>query len=286
MKKYIFLILRISGIPFLFRELIQKKRISILMFHDITVENAEKIFNYLKKKYNIIDLNDYLNARSDASFFKVIPERALIITFDDGHIRNYQLLPVLKKLQVPITIFLCSSIINTKRHYWFKYQMGLIHKNKLKKINNRERLIELSKLGFEQEKDFLEPQALQKEQIEEMKPYVNMQSHTMFHPILTMLSDEEAKMEIFGSKNNLEKDFGLNINAIAYPNGDYSERDIEFVKLAGYKCGVTVDFGYNTLKTDLFRLKRISVNDSNDLNEVIVKSSGAWGFFRYLYGIL
>ncbi len=51
-------------------------------------------------------------------------------------------------------------------------------------------------------------------------------------------------------------------------------------KDAGYKCGITVDFGYNTINTDVFRLKRISVNDTEDINELIVKTSGVWAFIK------
>jgi hypothetical protein len=72
----------------------------------------------------------------------------------------------------------------------------------------------------------------------------------------------------------------LKINAIAYPNGDYSDRDITLAKEAGYSCGVTVDFGYNTLDTDLFSLKRLSVNDTSNLDELAVKASGVWQFFK------
>ncbi len=75
------------------------------------------------------------------------------------------------------------------------------------------------------------------------------------------------------------------INTISYPNGDYSKRDIELAKKAGYECGITVDFGFNNNKPDLFRLKRISVNDTSDINELIVKSTGVWGFFKTFNGL-
>ena len=78
--------------------------------------------------------------------------------------------------------------------------------------------------------------------------------------------------------------YGLNINSISYPNGDYSRRDILLSKEAGYRCGITIDFGYNTIKTDIFTLKRFSVNDTEDMNELIVKSSGLWSFFRAMTG--
>lgn len=113
-----------------------------------------------------------------------------------------------------------------------------------------------------------------------MKHYVNFQSHTLFHPILPKCNNDEARVEICNSKEILEREYMLEINAISYPNGDYSERDILLAKEAGYKCGITVDFGFNSIKTDVFRLKRLSVNDTSNLDELIVKASGVWSFLK------
>ena len=113
-----------------------------------------------------------------------------------------------------------------------------------------------------------------------MKQHINMQSHTLFHPILPKCDSNEAKKEIFKSKEILENEYDLNINAISYPNGDYSDRDINFSKDAGYKCGITVDYGFNTKHTDLYRLKRLSVNDTDNIDELIVKASGFWAFLK------
>ena len=283
MKRLVYKILRYSGLPFIFREFIQKNKISILLFHDISKETAEKTFSYLIKKYNIIDLDDFINAslRNDKSN---IPKKALIITFDDGHIGNYNMLPVIEKYNIPVTIFLCSSIINTNRHFWWKFKKTDFLFSKLKQLSNSERLAMLQNYGFNNEKEFENPQALSKEQVLEMSNCINMQAHTLFHPFLPKCTDKEAQIEIVKSKEILEKEYGFNINAMAYPNGDYSNRDIKIAKKAGYTCGITVDFGFNTLKTDLFRLKRLSVNDTTDMNELIIKSSGVWSFFKTLNG--
>ena len=117
-----------------------------------------------------------------------------------------------------------------------------------------------------------------------MSSFVNFQSHTLFHPILPNCTDEEAKREIINSKLILESDYKLRINAIAYPNGDYSERDILLCKEAGYECGITVDHGFNTIDTDLFRLKRFSINDTNNIDELIVRASGVYSFFKTFNG--
>lgn len=279
MKKLIFIILRYSGLPYFFREVLHKRKVTILMFHDIEIENAEKVFPYLVKKYNIVDLNDYIKTSSKENGF-YLPKKSLIITFDDGHVGNYKLLPIIKKYDIPVTIFLCSSIVNTNRNFWFLFEKDSSEVERMKDLPNEERLEILAKKGFKQDKDYEKPQALQKAHIDEMKPYVNFQSHTMFHPILTMCNDEDSRQEIFGSKKYLESQFGLNINTIAFPNGNYTEREIQYVKEAGYKCAITVDFGVNSINSDLYRLKRLSSNDTNDLNELIVKSSGVWSKIR------
>lgn len=282
MRNVLFKFLRYTGLPYLFREIIQRNRVTILLFHDISPEDADNIFGYLSRKYNIISLKNFIKAldRKDPS---LIPQKALIITFDDGHKGNYRLLPIIKKYGVPITIFLCSGIIGTNRHFWFKHTPSGHSVEKLKKIPNKERLYLLKEEGFEQTKEFPSRQALSIEEIEKMKGRVDFQSHTMFHPCLPRCTHLEAKKEIFDSKYKLEHELQLNIFAISYPNGDYSDRDIRLCKDAGYKCGVTVDDGFNTIMTDPFKLKRLSLNDTNDLNELIVKSSGLWMFLKKVF---
>jgi len=248
------------------------------MFHDMNVVNATPAFDFLKKHYHIIGLQEYLKAHQ---FGKILPPKSLIITFDDGHIDNYKLLPIIQRMQIPITIFLCSDIVNTHRHFWFKHCKELLpDREKIKKMSNSQRLETLKQYGFNQTQEYDDVQALTSDQIEKMRPWVDFQSHTCFHPILPRCDDETAQKEIGLSKQHLEDNFSLKINAISYPNGDYSTRDIDLAKKAGYKCGITVDYGFNDLNTDIFRLKRISVNDGQTLDELIVKSSGCYAFIK------
>ena len=279
MKKLRFKFLRYLGFAKLFKLLFQRDKVTIILFHDIDVDTAEQSFAYLSKHYNIIDLDTYIEAhyRKDSS---KIPKNAMIITFDDGHIGNYEILPVIKKYNIPVTIFLTAGIINTNKHFWFSTKVTDISELELKAKSNKERLEFLKDKDFWQEKIFETPEALSKKQIEEMSQYVNMQSHTLYHPILPKCSDSDAKKEIVESKKILEEEFNLNINTLAYPNGDYSDRDIQIAKDAGYRCAITVDYGFNTLDSDIFKLKRVSVNDTKDMNELIVKASGLWAFIK------
>ena len=175
---------------------------------------------------------------------------------------------------MPVTIFLCTSIINTKRHFWFHKKHPKISKDELKRIPNFKRLEFLEEIGFKQDKEYDCPEAINYSQINEMKDIVDFQPHTMFHPILTMCNDDEAKAEIFNSKRTLEQDYEINIYSFSYPNGNYSDREIEFCKQVGFSCAITTDYGYNDQNTDLFKLKRFPVDTTNDINELLVKASG------------
>jgi len=273
-RAFLFKILRFSGLPLLFRELVQRRRVTILLFHDLSRETAARTFDYLAAKYHLLDLQTFV--RQCRSGDNHLPAKSLIVTFDDGHIGNYDLLPLLKEKGIPITVFLCAGIVDTKRHFWFRHKSPVHRSWALRKLPNAQRLRIQQGLGFTPETEYEAPHALTRRQVEEMRPWVDFQSHTLFHPCLPRCTAAEARAEISGSRDLLRGRYGLTVNALAYPHGDYSDRDIELCRQAGYECGLTVDGGFNTVRTDLFRLKRLPVNDTSDLNELIVKASGLW----------
>jgi hypothetical protein len=178
-----------------------------------------------------------------------------------------------------VTIFLCSRIIGTRRHYWFQSAAAAGRVEELKTVPDEERLSALRARGFEEDREYPERQALSLEEIEEMRDVVDFQSHTRLHPLLDQCSDERSREELVGSKTDLEA-LGLPIRVISYPNGNYTRREIEYAREAGYRCGVTVDFGFNAADEDLFRLKRICLPDDACVSEVLVKASGLWGRLR------
>ena len=106
LKKILFTIIYFTFIHVIVREVFQRKRITIVYFHHLPKNYAKKILSYYKKYFNIIALKDYvdtLNGNAPENF--KIPNKALIITIDDGLKQNYELLPILKELKIPLTIF-------------------------------------------------------------------------------------------------------------------------------------------------------------------------------------
>lgn len=109
------------------------------------------------------------------------------------------------------------------------------------------------------------------EQIKEMldSGLVTIESHTMSHKELTTLSTEEKRRQIIKSKENLEKDFGIEVTTLCYPVGDYNNEVINIAKEAGYKYGIAMTGGtyYSYIHDNLYAIPRIYANRSMTLNE-------------------
>lgn len=283
MRKLAFLALRLTLLPFVLREVLQRKKVTIIVYHAPSAQVFDTHLGFLKRIYNIVPLSVYVEARQKGDFSK-LPPKALIITLDDGHHSNYTLKDVLEKHAIPVTIFLCSGLIGTRRRFWFLHEETTAIVQQLKTMPDDERLAILRETSFEETKEFDERQALSVSELRELKSKVDFQSHTVFHPILTSCSSERTEAEIAKSRMDLQKMLGNEVYALAYPNGTYSEREIRLAEKAGYKCALTLDRGFNTARTPLFRLRRICVPDNANRHELLVKASGLWGGIRAVLG--
>ena len=151
---------------------------------------------------------------------------------------NRALLPAIVKHRIPVTIFLCAGVVGTSRHFWFSHEAPVRHDSKWKKLSYAKRLASLRRDGFVFETEYGDRQALSKAEIEEMRPFVDFESHSMFHENLLTCGEDDLRRAIFGSKEKLEKDFGLAVSAFAYPTGERERRHVEMIKQAGYRCAV------------------------------------------------
>lgn len=276
--------LRLSGLPWILRHTQQKNKATILLFHQPEPSFFDKAITILKKRYNIIPFSFFLESLKNKTI--KLPERSIIITFDDGRSENFHLLPVLEKHKITATIFLISGIADTMQHPWFYAVKDRQLKESMKKMSDSARLAALKRYGFEEDQIFENRIMLNKEEIQSMQKsgLVEFGAHTLSHPILPKCSDSKAAKEIQLSKITTEILTHHPCSVLSFPNGEYSERDIRICKKAGYEAAITLDTGYNTRNTDPFRLKRISVPDSGTISELLVKASGAWAFFKVLAG--
>lgn len=74
MRRTIFLALRLTLLPFLIRELVQRRRITIITYHDPTPEILAAHPTVLKRVYNIVSLATYAEAMRKAAISQLSPE--------------------------------------------------------------------------------------------------------------------------------------------------------------------------------------------------------------------
>ncbi|BBO68077.1 hypothetical protein DSCA_20070 [Desulfosarcina alkanivorans] len=80
---------------------------------------------FLKKKFRIVDIS-----RLDQSeYFQANNKDCIALTFDDGYRDVYsQAFPILKKYNVPATVFLATGYINTLRLLWYDRLSWILYK--------------------------------------------------------------------------------------------------------------------------------------------------------------
>ena len=266
LKSVIASVVCLSGAPVFIREWLCRNQIAILMYHDPKPMAFAKHIAYLSRRYTFIPLDTLVSAiqRKD---FSQIPPKSVVITIDDGHAGNFELLPVFKQYQIRPTLYVCTQIVNTYRHFWFKIDgQSKAEKERLKRLSNAERLAHLKKTAdFEPEKTFPERQTLNMAEMKEMGESVDFQPHTQFHPILPHCTEAECTQEIIESKTDLESLLGIECLHFSYPNGNYTEREIQIVKAGGFRSARTTEIGWNTLDTPPYQLKVIPITDDAGL---------------------
>lgn len=103
-------------------------------------------------------------------------------------------------------------------------------------------------------------------------------SHTLSHPMLTELSDEELRQELFDSRARIRERLGR-CDSIAYPFGVWSRRVAKAAADAGYSYGFTLP-DWSQMSADRLTIPRIMVDHRDDEQRFRRKLSAA---YRGLY---
>lgn len=149
----------------------------------------------------------------------VLPERPVMITFDDGYVDNYtNALPILKKYGMHATVFVVPGFTGVQPNYltW-------------------EQLKDMEKNGF------------------------SIQSHTLNHRALEELPDDEIRAELLNSKLLIEKNLGHPVDFLAYPTGTYNLHIAGIAKEVGYKAAYTIRYGNVDKGSNIYALERVPI---------------------------
>jgi peptidoglycan/xylan/chitin deacetylase (PgdA/CDA1 family) len=170
------------------------------------------------------------------------------LSFDDGY-RDVaeHALPVLEELGFTATVFVATAVTDGRARFeWYDRQPPLLGWDEIRRLDAG------GTLRFE--------------------------AHTVTHPNLLGLADDEAEREIAGSREELQERLGRPVEAFCYPAGLFGERERVLVERAGFRVAVSCEPGPNLPSTDRLALRRIQVDRRDTLLDFRAKIGG--GFDR------
>ena len=214
----------------------------------VTEANFERQLSFLKEGgYESLTFEDL---QSILHGTRAIPDRPVILTFDDGYEDNYEYaFPLLEKYAFKAVIFLIGNP-SLKSNAW--------------------------------DTGDGEPMAmlLTNAQIREMRQYgIEFGSHSLNHVNMSAIPQAQVDVELRRSKQILEKRIGAPVHSFAYPYGKLNETVKRSVREAGYFFGVASDSGPRNFWNDRYEVRRIQVFPGTSLFSFWKKTSG-W-YHRY-----
>ena len=285
---------------------------------EVTPERLEEIILFFKQKnYDFIkmeEVRDYLTKKRKNKF--------VVFTFDDGYIDNYTVAyPIFKKHNIPFTIYITTDMPDEKMVLWHymleemmlknekvKLDLGkgsqtfdISNQEKKEKIYNElrrylidlhkgERMSKINQWFLEQEGDLLnkvKKLSMTWNQIKKLSndSLVEIGAHTISHPSLSVLSEDELFQEVSGSKLLLEERIGRKVYHFAYPFGSKNEiqdREVDLLRKSEFKSSVTTREGnvFPAHINYLHALPRIYIGPSTSLKYIQAFTSGRAPFLR------
>lgn len=182
--------------------------------------------------YHTISLTDlYLHL----TVGKPLPEKPIILTFDDGYRDAYTVVfPLLQKYGFTATFFVLATPAHYESPTYLTWTM----------------MKEMADAGME------------------------IQGHGRDHVDLRNRSYEFLVYQILGIKEAIEYHTGKPVRFFCYPSGLYDDDVIAVLRSAGYWGAVTTQYGRLHTRENLFTLQRIRIRGSDSLETFLAKVEG------------
>jgi len=176
------------------------------------------------------------------SYGAPLPPRPVVLTFDDSYEDNLTTaLPIMQEYGMKGTVFVISDWIG-RMNEWESGQPRC-------RLLSWEQLAEWRLAGME------------------------IASHTMTHPHLDRLTDEEITRELAGSKRAIEEHLGIPVHFLCYPYGDLSPRIKRLTRDCGYLGGVAIFQNAPLWRDDPYALRRVVMSARQTLPQFALKVS-------------
>ena len=239
-----------------------------LTFHGVLADEAEAARDELKpfQIVTVAHIRQCVEHFQAHGYRFVAPEdvirgldaagRFAMLTFDDGYANNERILPVLKELDVPATVFVTTSYVESGNAYWWdvvyreRRRRGVpsemvwreINELKARRHDDIEAYLrrELCAEALRPMSDLHRPMTRAELEAFAAKGHVRLGSHTADHAILTNYDRADVVAQIETAQAYIRDLMGTAPIAIAYHNGDHSPEVVPAARDAGLKVGFTV----------------------------------------------
>lgn len=222
---------------------LRQARVPILMYHylsdpppgadryrrDLSVSPAqfEQHLAYLRAQgYQAITLYDLLYHLAQGA---PLPERPVILTFDDGYRDNYEnAFPLLQQYGFSATFFVLIEVTNQgEADYLTWEQMRAMHAGGM-----------------------------------------DIECHARVHEYLPENDDDRLIWQVLGCREAIESELGERPRFVAYPSGHFDDRVIAFFASDNYWGGVTTQQGSLHSSDALFEIKRLRVRNTTTVEDL------------------
>lgn len=303
--------------PVLLRRALAKRPVTILCYHTLSADEGGpdawtslRLSDFhaqvalLKRHYRITDLDEAL-APGDT-------DRPLaVLTFDDGDVGLHRhLLPLLKEEELPVTIYVASGQIETRKRYWFDRVMnacrgpgrleidltdaGLgtwvlegegesrwrvqsdLHRA-LKRVDpdKRETLADrIAALAEDSPGETLGPMTVDELKDLAALPHVTIGGHSHCHNLLDQIPLEAARESVAHNRALLEDWTGREIRHFAYPNGNHNADLRALMKEMGFTSATVLDNALAWTRDDPYALSRLGVGRYDSLDSLRLRLAG------------
>jgi peptidoglycan/xylan/chitin deacetylase (PgdA/CDA1 family) len=207
----------------------------------VSPERLEKQLEVLLGRgYRPAGLEDLLSVR----------RRLLHVTFDDAFASIGRALPVLERLGIPITVFVCTDFADGGRP------------------------LDIPELRGDVERYPKELVTMDWAELARLPPdLVEVGSHTVSHAHLTRLSDGDLMDELTLSRQRVEEELGRRCRYLAYPFGEEDARVRAAAREAGYAAALALPG--NPRSNDDYAIPRVGLFAHDGSVRTAMKASWA-----------
>jgi peptidoglycan/xylan/chitin deacetylase (PgdA/CDA1 family) len=276
--------------------------------------------HYLVDNYHVVSMDHVLSALQSG---RTLPPRSVMITFDDGY-RGFlnTAWPILRSLDIPATLFVATGYLSGEgRMFWWdqlyqafcqtncqEFSLPSLAAWPLHSTAQRTRaFMEVKQVVRNMEHNdaaslvekILKNLGVSPAANEALLSWHDLRAlaahglcigaHTRWHPILSRITLEEAREEIIGGQEDLDRELEQTRPIFAYPSGhptDLGPGLVQLLQEAGFRLAVTLIEGHNTLgRTNPLRLKRVCLAPHLTMAEFRLALTGVFNIYGYLVSL-